>query len=94
MAASCGCGKISYTKEQSPLQFRTFLTLVTQGRKLLTFEHDFYVSGILSSGRSLTGDERPYVLKGTVFSDVAATVSAVALIGGAAAVAVANPEKK
>jgi hypothetical protein len=86
--------EVSYTKEQSPLQFRTFLTLVTQGEgRLLTFEHDFYVSGIVSSGQSLTGDDRPYVSKGTVFSDVASTVSAVALIGGAAAVAVANPEK-
>lgn len=86
--------EISYTKEQSPLQFRTFLTLVKQGEgRELTFDHELYVSGILSSGQSLTGDDRPYVSKGTVFSDVAAAVGAVAVIGGAAAVAVASPEK-
>lgn len=54
-----------YEEGQSPLRFRTFLTIMMDGEEKVgpvVFEHSFFVSEITNTKNGLVAGDRPYVL--------------------------------
>ncbi|MBO9632527.1 MAG: hypothetical protein J7578_05370 [Chitinophagaceae bacterium] len=76
----------SFTEETSPLKFRSYLTVLTEGDGRIdpiVFEHSFYASKFTNSTMSPTGlsMEEAYVKRSTAFGTGFGVVAGVAVLG-------------
>lgn len=81
----------SFTEETSPLKFRSYLTVLTEGNGRvdpIVFEHSFYASKFTNSAMGPTGlaMDGAYVKRGTAFGTGFGIVAGVAVLGAVTAV--------
>lgn len=80
----------SFTEDNSPLKFRSYLTVLTEGNGHIdpvVFEHSFYASKYVNTGvgPSEMASDGAYVKKGTAFGTGFGIVAGVAVLGAVTA---------
>lgn len=74
-----------FSEHDSPLRFRSYLTLqAEENGPVQVVEHSFYLSEIVSSGKTLPGKDQTWVTKVSTGGGVVAGVLLVGVIGAAA----------